>query len=167
MWGRLSVEESFRHISEALVAGLRRLGIPASLGPAGGVRASGEVGACFQLPRMPAVLAAGRKLIGSAQRRWNRVMLQHGSLLLGLDLDMHRVVFPSWPRDDPGKGVTSVRSLLDGVPEREEIEQAFLEGWREVLGVCGVPGALAGTERDEAANLVATRYGTAAWTWRR
>lgn len=168
LWGRLSVEESFRCISEALIAGLRRLGVVASLGPADGGRSvASQTGACFQVRRMPAVLVAGRKLIGSAQRRWDRVILQHGSLLLDLDLDLHQAVFPSWPRDDPGEGVTCLRSLVDGPPERREIERALVAGWAEALGVCGVPGALTSVEREAAEALVRTRYGNAAWTWRR
>jgi lipoate-protein ligase A len=167
-WGRLSVEESFRRISEALIAGLRRLGVVACLGPVDeGRGVSGRSGACFQMRRMPAVLVSGRKLIGSAQRRWSGVILQHGSLLLDLDLDMHQAVFPSWPRDEPGKWVTCLKSLVDGVPARGDIERALLAGWTEVLGVCGVPGALGSTEQEEAEHLVLTRYGTAAWTWRR
>jgi lipoate-protein ligase A len=168
VWGRLSVEESFRRISEALIAGLRRLGVLACLGPSeGGRGVSGRSGACFQMPRMPAVLVSGRKLIGSAQRRWNGVILQHGSLLLDLDLEMHQAVLPSWPRDEPGKGVTCLKSLVEGIPALRDIERALLAGWTEVLGVCGVPGALSNVEQEEAERLVVTRYGTAAWTWRR
>jgi lipoate-protein ligase A len=168
VWGRLSVEESFRRFSEALVAGLRRLGVVAALGPAdSGRRTSDQGGACFQMPRMPAVLVSGRKLIGSAQRRWNGVILQHGSLLLDLDLEMHQAVFPSWPRDEPDRGVTCLRSLVGVVPERRHIERALLAGWTEGLGVFGVPGTLTRREREEAERLVTTRYGTPAWTWRR
>ncbi len=167
-WGGLSVGESFRRIGAALVAGLRRLGIIASLGSAEctGDR-PGQVGACFQLPRMPAVLVSGRKLIGSAQRRWHGAILQHGSLLLDVDLEMQQAVFPSWPRDEPDRGVTCVKSLLGHVPPRAEIERALLVGWTEVLGVRGVPGALTREERQEAEQLVSARYGTIEWTWRR
>jgi lipoate-protein ligase A len=167
LWGRWSVGESFRRIGEALVAGLRRLGIVASLGPTGGSRGASHRGeACFQVPRMPAVLASGRKLVGSAQRRWSGVILQHGSLLLDVDLDTHQAVFPSWPRDEPGAGVTCLKSLLEAVPPRGDIERALLAGWTEVLGVRGVVGALTCPEQREAEHLATTRYGTTAWTWR-
>lgn len=167
-WARLSVGESFRRIGEGLVVGLRRLGIAATLGNTGGTVAPSEAaGACFQTPRMPAVLAAGKKLVGSAQRRLGGVILQHGSLLLGVDLAMHQAVFPGWPRDDPGRGVTWLKALLREVPARSDIERALIEGWAAVLNIRGVPGALTTAERCDAARLAMIRYGTPAWTWRR
>jgi lipoyl(octanoyl) transferase len=167
-WGRVSVGDSFRLIGEGLVAGLRRLGIAAELGQANAVhRGPGHGEACFQLPRMPAVLVAGKKLVGSAQRRWDGAILQHGSLLLDADLEMHQAIFPGWPRDEPGACMTSLRSLLRKVPPRAELERALVEGWVEVLGITGVAGELTPREGHTAEHLVATQYGRVSWTWRR
>jgi lipoate-protein ligase A len=167
-WGRLSVGESFRRIGDGLVAGLRRLGVAATLARAGEpLGASREAQACFQTPRMPAVLAAGRKLVGSAQRRLGGAILQHGSLLLDVDLAMHQAVFPGWPREDPGKGVTWLKALLPELPPRPAIERALVDGWAAVLNIRGAPGELTPWERHEAERLAVTRYATPAWTWRR
>jgi lipoate-protein ligase A len=168
-WGGLSVAESFCLIGEGIAAGLRRLGVTATPGKVGGARLAthGRATTCFQVPQMPAILAEGKKLVGSAQRRWEGVMLQHGSLLLGVDLEMHQAVFPAWPRSDPGRGVTSLKALLPKMLPRVELEQALLDGWAEVLDFRGAPGDLTDTERRAAERLVALQYGTAAWTWRR
>jgi lipoate-protein ligase A len=167
-WGRLSVADSFRLIGEGIVAGLRRLGIRAVLGrDEEALATSRRAQPCFQVRRMPAVLVAGRKLAGSAQRRAEGAVLQHGSLLLDVDFELHQAVFPAWPRDDPDRGVTSVRTLLLGVPPRPDIERALLDGWGEVLRVQPAPGDLSSAEQQEAERLMATRYATAAWTWRR
>jgi lipoyl(octanoyl) transferase len=167
-WARLSVGESFYRIGDGVVAGLRRLGVVATLGKAGGaVAASGEAGACFQTPRMPAILAVGKKLVGSAQRRLGGAILQHGSVLLGLDLAMHQAVFPGWPREDPSKGVTCLKALLGEIPPRAVIERALTDGWAATLKIRLVPGELTASERHEAEGLVRTRYDTPAWTWRR
>jgi len=167
-WARLSVGESFRRIGEGLVAGLRRLGIAATLGKAGGPPAASEKSeACFQTPRMPAVLAAGKKIMGSAQRRLGGAILQHGSLLMDVNLPMHQAVFPSWPRDDPGKGVTWLKALLREVPPRAAIERALVDGWAAVLNIRGALGELTTWEQHEAERLAVTRYATPAWTWRR
>jgi len=165
-WGRISVTESFRLIGAGLVLGLRRLGVAASLGEGGGAPARDRSAACFQLPRMPAVLAAGRKLVGSAQRRWETAFLQHGSLLLSVNLEMHRAAFPAWPRKDPSRGVTWLRALLPEAPRRADMERALMDGWAEVLRVRGCPGDLTGPERQDAERLVVARYGNPAWTWR-
>lgn len=167
-WTRCSVGESFYWIGEGLVGGLRCLGIDAALGRTAGVSENGGAAqACFQTPRMPAVLVAGKKLVGSAQRRWGGVLLQHGSVLLGVDLPMHQAVFPGWPREDPGAGVTWMRALLCDMPSRSDLEQALLRGWMKVLNIRGVPGELTSSERCAAERLVVTRYATPAWTWRR
>ena len=158
-WGRVSVTESFRLIGTGLVLGLRRLGVAASLGEGDGAPARERSAACFQLPRMPAVLTAGRKLVGSAQRRWETALLQHGSLLLGANLEMHQAVFPAWPREDPSRGVTWLRALLPEAPGRPDMERALMDGWAEVLHVRGGPGDLTSLEREEAERLVARRYG--------
>lgn len=167
-WAGLSVAGSFCRIAEGLLLGLRHLGIAATLGTVGDApSASGGAEACFLMPRMPAVLVAGKKLIGSAQRRFGGAILQHGSLLLGANLAMHRAVFPSWPRQDPGSGVTWLRALLADVPTRPAIERAVTGGWEAALDIQTVPGEMTPSERLAAERLVATRYGTPAWTWGR
>jgi lipoate-protein ligase A len=167
-WARLSVGESFRRIGEGLVAGLRRLGIAATLGKACDDRAvSGEAQACFLTPRMPAVLAEGKKLVGSAQRRLGGAILQHGSLLVGVNLAMHQAVFPGWPREGPCTVVTWLKALVREVPTRSAIERALMDGWAAALSIRGAAGELTAWERREAERLAVTRYATPAWTWRR
>ncbi len=102
-----SPRATYAAINRALVAGLRRLGVPALVvperpGAPGGAAAGAGAPAwqralaaqpsstldampCFDLAAPGEVVAAGRKLIGSAQRREGGVLLQHGSLLLDDD----------------------------------------------------------------------------------
>jgi lipoate-protein ligase A len=168
VWGRLTVAESFRLTSQGLLAGLRRLGVPAVLADgADESRTAEKTEACFQLRRMPAILVRGRKLLGSAQRRWNTVLLQHGSLLIDVDVGIHQRVFPTWTRDGSTDGVTGLTAVLADVPPRAVLETALLRGWREVLGVSWQPAELTAGEREEAERLVRMRYGDPVWTWRR
>jgi len=165
-WGRLSVAESFSRMGQALVAGLRRLGVVGTIGDA---RLEGpanpRTAACFQMRRMPAILVSGKKLIGSAQRRWERSLLQHGSLLLGFDATMHQAVFPAWY--DAAASVTWLATLLERMPHRTAVEGALAAGWAEVTGALWVPGALTAEERREAGELVRARYAQNAWTFQR
>ncbi|MBI4574232.1 MAG: lipoate--protein ligase family protein [candidate division NC10 bacterium] len=167
-WRTLSVPAGFTLIARPLIAGLRRLGVEASTGEAGLPPGTGrETGACFLLPRMPAILVKGRKLIGSAQRRFHRSLLQHGSILLDFDPHLHQVVFPAWPRIDSTAGVTSLRALLGASPVMERLVSALTAGWREVFGAPCIPGELIPAERGAAEDLVRARYGSAAWTFQR
>ena len=167
-WGALGVDASFFRMGQALVAGLGRLGVIAAIGEGEADRpVLPRMAACFLLRRMPAILVSGRKLIGSAQRRWGRALLQHGSLLLEFDAAMHQAVFPAWPRIDPTGKVTWLSALLDRMPPRRAVEDALAAGWREMTGTACTLGALLPEERRAAAALVRARYRDPAWTFRR
>lgn len=88
-WGG-SLAEAYDRASRLLVASLLRLGVPAELARAGGARGSlsphtrGRAAApCFASTARHEVVLAGRKLVGSAQRRTGGALLQQGSVLLG------------------------------------------------------------------------------------
>ncbi|MFH1688966.1 MAG: lipoate--protein ligase family protein [Candidatus Eisenbacteria bacterium] len=78
-----SIAESYRAIASGLLLGLTALGISADLAPVSAAsRTRGEVAPpCFVSAGRFEVVVAGRKLIGSAQRRVGAAVLQHGSLL--------------------------------------------------------------------------------------
>ncbi len=76
------VMDAYLNISNALLAGLRQMGVAAQKAPAS-VRAGNDVSAaCFEVPSAYEITAGGRKLIGSAQSRRAGYVLQHGSLPL-------------------------------------------------------------------------------------
>ena len=87
-WGG-GLEAAYGKASRLLVASLARLGVPATLAP-GAARgdlsprsARGAAAPCFASTARHEIVIEGRKLVGSAQRRTSRALLQQGSLLLG------------------------------------------------------------------------------------
>jgi lipoate-protein ligase A len=81
----LGLGESYRAINAVLINALARLGVVADEAPRRG-RASAPDGApCFAEPNVGELVVEGRKLVGSAQRRDARALLQHGSILLADD----------------------------------------------------------------------------------
>ncbi len=64
-----NIMESYRWICEAIVISINRLGFDASFVP------------------LNDIIVKGKKVSGSAQTRRNGVLLQHGTLLLGVDVD--------------------------------------------------------------------------------
>lgn len=167
-WRSLSVPEVFARIGVGLMAGLKRLGVKAHLGESrtAGVGGTGG-GACFLQHRLPAILVDGRKLVGSAQRRWDRFLLQHGSILLDCDFHLHRLVFPAWPGDDSAAPVTSLLHLLGRLPPIGDLASTLALGWGEALGGPCIPGELLPGEREAAEGLTEGRYGDPAWTFQR
>lgn len=79
-----TIMEAYKAIADALVRGLRSLGVDADLARvATEARARGGVSPpCFVSAGRFEVVVGGKKLIGSAQRRVGRGVLQHGSLLI-------------------------------------------------------------------------------------
>jgi lipoate-protein ligase A len=79
--------ELYRFINRGLLAGVRSLGIDAVLSDRSDdfrtEYRTPEAIPCFATSARSEIHAGGRKLIGSAQRRFGDVILQHGSFLLG------------------------------------------------------------------------------------
>jgi lipoate-protein ligase A len=87
-WGG-GLEAAYGKTSRLLVASLTRLGVPVALTP-GAARgdlaprsAGGAAAPCFASTARHEIVLEGRKLVGSAQRRTARALLQQGSVLLG------------------------------------------------------------------------------------
>ncbi|MBV9775047.1 MAG: lipoate--protein ligase family protein [Gemmatimonadetes bacterium] len=159
-----SPRECYAAINRALVAGLRRLGVPARLQPRTGARAPvPSLAPCFQEPVEGEVVVGARKLVGSAQWRERGVVLQHGSLLLADDQgEVGRLAREALPGD--GEAPTSLAELCEPVPAWERIVEALAAGWEEATATRLHPGGLTADERERAAEL-ARRYADPAWTW--
>jgi lipoyl(octanoyl) transferase len=167
------VLDSYLRLSAGLVAGLMRLGIAAE--PAPGTNRPGPdvSAACFEVPSAYEIVAGTRKVLGSAQARRARSVLQHGSLPLTGDLT--RVVDCLTFADEAVRealrrslqGHAATAEELAGRPvSYQEAETAMIAGFREALALDLTPGELTDAERAWAAELVRDRYGNAGWTAR-
>ena len=167
------VLDSYLRLSAGLVAGLVRLGIAAE--PAPGTNRPGPdvSAACFEVPSAYEIVAGTRKVLGSAQARRARSVLQHGSLPLTGDLT--RVV-DCLTFADEAERETLRRSLHGHAATAEELagrpisyaeaEAAMIAGFAEALALDLAPGELTDAERTWAAELVRDRYGNVEWTAR-
>jgi lipoate-protein ligase A len=137
---------SYRLVADALIAGLRSLGVAA-------VRTAAPPGAssgfdCFTVSAEDEICVAGRKLVGSAQRRARGGVLQHGSIRLAPDpLEATRAVGFA-----PG-AATSLTELGMRV-RREEVEEALTLAFRTALGTPLKESALSASERRSAERRV-------------
>jgi lipoate-protein ligase A len=159
--------QSYAAINRALVAGLTRLGVPAHLQPAGTERAPlPSLAPCFEQPVEGEVTAAGRKLVGSAQRTEGGVMLQHGSLPIQDDQSgVARLLRADVEVADAAPPAT-LAGLLGTAPAWETLVDALAAGWQEVLCARLERGALTGEEARRAEGF-RVRYEDPAWTWHR
>ncbi|MFQ5898075.1 MAG: biotin/lipoate A/B protein ligase family protein [Candidatus Methylomirabilia bacterium] len=155
--------ESYRWIGSALAAGLTLLGARAELVPVmKGLGGAGPPAFCFARTGSYEIEVAGRKLVGSAQRRQGGAFLQHGSVLLGAEAGRLQLLFPG--EGDPLLAMTTLEAQLGRRPSFEETVEALTEGFRRIHHLEVVPGDLSREESDLTARLVREKYGTESWT---
>ncbi len=77
---------AYVRISAALIAGLKHLGLNAQQAPQPKAEQKQDLVACFAVPYNNELTVDGKKLMGSAQARPLRKLLQHGSLPLTGDV---------------------------------------------------------------------------------
>lgn len=87
-WYEIPIKKLYQVLSGALLNGLSLLGIEASFeekttGNISYAARTKEAIPCFSASAQYEILVAGKKLIGSAQRRFDSGILQHGSILTG------------------------------------------------------------------------------------
>ena len=159
-------------INEALVAGLRELGVSAER--VNGRALPPDAGPCFREAAEGEVVVGGRKLVGSAQARIEGALLQHGSLLLVAD-QAALLARGGGGGDErngggarvyPRKAPTTLAETLGEVPPWSRLVSALRAGFEDILGGRWSRGA---PSREEAslAGRLETRYDSREWTWRR
>jgi len=152
--------EAYRWIARALARGLRALGAAVEI--IGVPRARGQAPAfCFARTGRYEIEIAGRKLVGSAQRRRGRCFLQHGSVLLGADEPRLRALFPTTP--DPMASLTTLEIALGRRPPFEEVAGALEAAFEREHGLVLRPGGLSQGEHAQVERLVAEKYASEAW----
>ena len=153
---------TYRAIGAALEAGLRGLGAPAEMVAVQPSDPGAMPAFCFARTGSHELEVAGRKLVGSAQRRQGSAFLQHGSVMLGAAADRLRRVFPG--EADPLRGMTTLEAVLGRRPSFDETVAALCEGFRGAPGIELAPGGLDGGEQALMADLARDKYGAEAWT---
>lgn len=170
---------SYKVIGSCFLEGLTGLGIDAALVPVAKnpVRkrreCAGRDPLCFSSPSWHEVLAGGKKLIGSAQRRLTGSFLQQGSLLMKLDIDglLGLMKFTddiqrNAARDALASKMTAIDEHATGV-DMESLKRAVVAGFEDILGDDIVPGILTGREVKLARRLVSEKYATDGWNLNR
>ncbi|MFY9423567.1 MAG: biotin/lipoate A/B protein ligase family protein [Bacillota bacterium] len=171
------VRESYQVAASAIVEGLVDMGVPAEIySREDGQRdrharpGTGHAPACFDSPSWYEITVNGKKLVGSAQRRENGVLLQHGSILLDFDVEklMSVLKFSSEERK-----AASQRSLVDNTETVsrvlgrqvgfDETAAALVVGFSRRLNQQLVPEDLTEFEISLAQQLAKEKYSSSEW----
>jgi lipoate-protein ligase A len=167
--------ESYRKISQALLAGLTRLTVNAV-----GDRTYGKVGSakqknpvCFETTSNYEITSLGKKLIGSAQARKFGGILQHGTLPLYGDITrVTRVLNFSSPEDQAAAAArltdraTTLENVLGHAPDWTVVANAIVEGFAESFTVSFGTASPTQAEIDLAHTIMTEKYLADTWTFR-
>jgi len=139
LFSKSSIEATYYEIARALSCGLQHLDIETSLAVLSKSKRktlqSKFYSACFTRSHNHEILFAGKKLIGSAQRRTNRAFLQHGSILLDLDPDLSAGAIQGISPPNLASSIATVKSCLGYVPDWTLITSCLQEGFRQTFQI--------------------------------
>lgn len=160
-----SIIESYKIISAGLLQGLQKIGLAPDLNRKKPKGARSPL--CFHDPSLYEILVNGKKIIGSAQKRVNGKILQHGSILIATNAEEYCSLFshPSPERDVlVKKRMTSIEDELGkGVVDYCQLKEAIKEGFRNALQIGFDASPLTGKERQQAEKLVREKYAADRW----
>lgn len=155
------VVESYAQIASVLCDALSRLGVESDRFSTE-ARADSTSIACFSAPSAHEIAVAGRKLIGSAQRRRRRAFLQHGSILCRAD--PRRLAAALGSRLSPPDGFTDLESVLGRTVAPGALDRPLIEAFEVAFRTEAVRADLTARERLRATHLRAMRYLSRDWT---
>lgn len=133
-------------IAQALVLGLKQLGIKSELQRSQSVGASvKDSPLCFAAAGRYEITASGKKMLGSAQRRIQGVILQQGSLLLAQDQNL-----APFYRQPAEANAATAGELLGRKVGFEEAAGCMLQGFKLAWAAEFFQGSITSNELQEA-----------------
>ncbi|MGH7651978.1 MAG: hypothetical protein ACREMS_09060, partial [Gemmatimonadaceae bacterium] len=147
--------------------GLTRLGVAAAVSAHSSHAPAPSIRPCFETPTDGELMAAGSKLVGSAQWRDEGALLQHGSILV----DDDQSSLPSFALasvggiEDAISPPATLTRLLGRAPVREEVATAMFDAVRSLED--GDAVELGEDEIRADALALVPRFLDEGWTWRR
>jgi len=156
-FGNTDVIQAYNRICGGIIEAAKMLGVKANFNP-------GDPRNC------PNIAVNGKKISGSAQYHKSGVLLQHGTLLLDVDLEsMFTFLRVPWARNISDviyvakDRITSIEKELDHHIDPEEAAEALIQGFRKTLSIEFQEETLTDTEQALASKLRDERYSIDAW----
>lgn len=178
-----TVTEAYRVLSEGLLQGFINLNLAAKMVNLGlesekNKYAAAGSAACFDSPSWYELVVEGKKVAGSAQTRQKGVILQHGSILIDMDIDLlfDLLRFPSERvkerlRESFAHKAVTINDLRRAAQLEpigiSQVEKAFHNGFASGLDVILQPGELTDDEVAMVKRLNKEKYGHEDWNFRR
>lgn len=157
--------ESYSLISEALMRGLKKMGLEPCLADAPPDFYTRGNLPCFSYPARNEVEIQGKKIVGSAQKREKSKFIQHGSIPLEKEDELLRSVTSLERKGDDIRMISLQRALNKNV-SFEWVVEYLKEGFSEYFGVYLKPNIFSHQEMEAILKIQKERYENDAWTYR-
>jgi lipoate-protein ligase A len=148
--------ESYKILCSGIIKGIAALGLKSQFKPVNDI------------------ISGGKKISGNAQTRRHSCVLQHGTILLDLDVrTMFSILKVPAEKisdkmiEDAKDRVTSIRDLLERRVTMEELNQALMAGFSQALDLELNPGVLTNEEQERMKKLSTQKYSTDEWNFSR
>ncbi|NYF24605.1 biotin/lipoate A/B protein ligase family protein [Sporosarcina sp. JAI121] len=174
-----TVTEAYRVISGGLLEGFRNLGLDATFSIPRTAQQGNDLkkpksAVCFDTPSWYELVVEGKKVAGSAQTRQKGVILQHGAILLSLDVDKLVALFKfrsEVQREQmrislPDKAI-AIDRLVDRSVSVSECVNAFSKGFEEALDMKLEPLELTKQQLEYVMEIERKKYANDEWTFKK
>jgi len=122
---------SYKRISEAVALGLKKVGVVAVISNRK-LEMRNRAQLCFAYPAEYEIMVGGKKIVGSAQKRGKRTLLQQGSIFVrNMGPGDYSILKNAYDKESS----VSVEEILDRRVDFEELSKALVEGFEKRLGV--------------------------------
>ena len=145
-----SIMESYKEISEVIIQALKKLGLDAKFSP------------------LNDVTVDGKKVCGNAQTRKNNVLLQHGTILLEVDIEKMFSLLNVPIEKISDKKISDVKNRVAGISKTfDQVSDALKSSARDVFRCDLVPFKLNQEELESCQKLMDEKFSSENWTFRR
>ncbi len=158
-----SLLDNYKTISNALLSGLKLIGIDAEMSFIKKRNEGHRNPACFKAASFGEVTVESRKLIGSAQKRYTDGFLQHGSILFSFCPEELSNTLKSNTTPD----FSNICSISDYAPtiSIDDLISSLKEAFQEELNIKLVSDRPTKTELKRAKELEHDKYSTHEWNF--
>ena len=145
-----NIMESYQEISELVIQALKKFGIDAKFSP------------------LNDVTVDGKKVCGNAQTRKNNALLQHGTILLEVDVEKMFSLLNVPIEKISDKKISDVKNRVAGISKTfDQVSDALKSSARDIFGCDLVSFKLNNEELESCQKLMDEKFSSKNWTFRR
>ncbi len=145
-----NIMESYKEICEVIIQALKKIGLDAKFSP------------------LNDITIDEKKVCGNAQTRKNNTLLQHGTVLLEVDVEKMFSLLNVPIEKISDKGISDVRNRVAGISKKfDQVSDSLKGSVRDVFGCELVSYRLNQNEVEFCQKLADAKYSSESWTCRR